>query len=80
MAKVIFTAWKNKSQLAEVRSEFYPSPSYDGPDMRSHACAVVCSIIAMSIEIRDTNMTVNYRWKLGNFVAMSRITLRRRPF
>ncbi|KAJ5527341.1 hypothetical protein N7513_011500 [Penicillium frequentans] len=41
MAKVIFTAWKNKSQLAEVRSEFYPSPSYDGPDMRSHACAVV---------------------------------------
>lgn len=48
MAKVIFTAWKNKSQLAEVRSEFYPSPSYDGPDMRSHACAVVCSTIVMS--------------------------------
>ncbi|KAJ5945709.1 hypothetical protein N7454_002548 [Penicillium verhagenii] len=41
MAKVIFTAWKNKSQLAEVRSEFYPSPSYDGPDMRTHACATV---------------------------------------
>ncbi|KAJ5636066.1 uncharacterized protein N7484_009379 [Penicillium longicatenatum] len=41
MAKVIFTAWKNKSQLAEVRSEFYPSPSYEGPDLRSHACAVV---------------------------------------
>ncbi|KAJ5653915.1 hypothetical protein N7490_000918 [Penicillium lividum] len=41
MAKVIFTAWKNKAQLAEVRSEFYPSPSYDGPDMRTHACAVV---------------------------------------
>lgn len=41
MAKVIFTAWKNKSQLAEVRSEFYPSASYDGPDMRAHACAMV---------------------------------------
>lgn len=41
MAKVIFTAWKSKSQLLDVRGEFYPPPSYDGPDMRSHACAMV---------------------------------------
>ncbi|KAJ5160107.1 uncharacterized protein N7482_007111 [Penicillium canariense] len=41
MAKVIFTAWKTKAQLIDVRSEFYPLPSYDGPDMRSHACATV---------------------------------------
>lgn len=42
MAKVIFTAWKSKSQLVEVRNEFYPPPSYTGPDLRSHGCAVVC--------------------------------------
>ncbi|KAJ5909115.1 hypothetical protein N7495_001797 [Penicillium taxi] len=41
MAKVVFTPWKNKSQLLEVRAEFYPSPSYEGPDLRSHACALV---------------------------------------
>ncbi|KAJ6037044.1 Hydroxyacylglutathione hydrolase [Penicillium herquei] len=41
MAKVIFTAWKNKSQLLDVRNEFYPPTSYDGPDRRAHACAVV---------------------------------------
>lgn len=41
MAKVIFTAWKDKSQLLGVRSEFYPSASYEGPDLRSHACATV---------------------------------------
>ncbi|KAJ5558326.1 hypothetical protein N7535_008539 [Penicillium sp. DV-2018c] len=41
MAKVIFTAWKSKSQLLQIRDEFYPPPSYTGPDLRSHACAVV---------------------------------------
>ncbi|KAJ5690128.1 hypothetical protein N7462_004520 [Penicillium macrosclerotiorum] len=41
MAKLVFTAWKTKSQLLDVRNEFYPLPSYDGPDMRSHACATV---------------------------------------
>ncbi|KAJ5587436.1 uncharacterized protein N7459_003201 [Penicillium hispanicum] len=41
MAKVFFTAWKNKSQLLDVRGEFYPPPAYEGPDMRSHACATV---------------------------------------
>ncbi|KAJ5620203.1 hypothetical protein N7510_004187 [Penicillium lagena] len=43
MAKVIFTAWKHKSQLIEVRNQFYPSPSYDGPDLRSRACATVAA-------------------------------------
>lgn len=42
MAKVIFTAWKTKSQLLEVRNEFYPPSAYAGPDLRSHGCAVVC--------------------------------------
>ncbi|KAJ5121413.1 uncharacterized protein N7515_009374 [Penicillium bovifimosum] len=41
MAKVIFTAWKSKSQLLQVRDEFYPPPTYTGPDLRSHGCAVV---------------------------------------
>ena len=41
MAKVTFTAWKTKAQLLDVRSEFYPPAMYDGPDMRSHACATV---------------------------------------
>ncbi|KAJ5678093.1 uncharacterized protein N7477_003726 [Penicillium maclennaniae] len=41
MSKLVFTPWKTKSQLLEVRSEFYPPPSYDGPDMRAHACATV---------------------------------------
>ena len=42
MAKVIFTPWKNRVHLLEVRDEFYPPPSYCGPDMRSQACAKVC--------------------------------------
>ncbi|KAJ5107151.1 hypothetical protein N7456_003826 [Penicillium angulare] len=41
MAKVNFTAWKNKSELLEVRHQFYPSASYDGPDNRSLACSIV---------------------------------------
>ncbi|KAJ5152263.1 hypothetical protein N7492_010558 [Penicillium capsulatum] len=41
MAKVLFTAWKDKSQLLDVRGQFYPSLSDERPDMRSHACAMV---------------------------------------
>ncbi|PYI08967.1 glyoxylase [Aspergillus sclerotiicarbonarius CBS 121057] len=41
MAKVIFTPWKEHSQLLAVRGQFYPAPFYDGPDMRSKACATV---------------------------------------
>ncbi|PYH43828.1 Las1-domain-containing protein [Aspergillus saccharolyticus JOP 1030-1] len=41
MAKVIFTPWKEQSQLLAVRDQFYPPPLYDGPDMRSRACATV---------------------------------------
>ncbi|KAL2830047.1 beta-lactamase-like protein [Aspergillus cavernicola] len=41
MAKVIFTPWKTHSELLAVRNQFYPIPEYDGPDMRSHACATV---------------------------------------
>ncbi|EPS29438.1 hypothetical protein PDE_04387 [Penicillium oxalicum 114-2] len=43
MAKVIFTPWKNRAHLLEVRDEFYPPPSYCGPDMRSQACAKVAA-------------------------------------
>jgi ribosomal biogenesis protein LAS1 len=42
MAKVIFTAWKSKSELLDVRNEFYPTSSCEGPDLRAHGCAVVC--------------------------------------
>lgn len=45
MAKVIFTPWKTQSQLLSVRSQFYPSPSYTGSDMRSKACATVSNKI-----------------------------------
>ncbi|RAL14618.1 Metallo-hydrolase/oxidoreductase [Aspergillus homomorphus CBS 101889] len=41
MAKVIFTPWKEQSQLLVVRNQFYPPPLYDGPDLRSKACATV---------------------------------------
>ncbi|PWY67203.1 glyoxylase [Aspergillus heteromorphus CBS 117.55] len=41
MAKVIFTPWKEHSQLLAVRGQFYPLPFHDGPDMRSKACATV---------------------------------------
>ncbi|PWY94288.1 glyoxylase [Aspergillus sclerotioniger CBS 115572] len=41
MAKVIFTPWKEHSSLLAVRGQFYPAPFYDGPDMRSKACATV---------------------------------------
>lgn len=41
MAKVIFTPWKDASELLAVRSFFYPAESYDGTDMRSTACAIV---------------------------------------
>ncbi|BCR99571.1 rRNA-processing protein LAS1 [Aspergillus luchuensis] len=43
MPKVIFTPWKEHSQLLAVRSQFYPAPFYDGPDMRSKACATVAA-------------------------------------
>ncbi|KAL4758114.1 rRNA-processing protein LAS1 [Aspergillus foveolatus] len=39
MAKVIFTPWKRHSDLLAVRKQFYPPPEYDGPDLRSQACA-----------------------------------------
>ncbi|KAL4904763.1 Las1-like-domain-containing protein [Aspergillus multicolor] len=41
MAKVIFTPWKTPSDLLSVRSQFYPPPGYEGPDLRARACAVV---------------------------------------
>ncbi|GFF71145.1 probable hydroxyacylglutathione hydrolase C824.07 [Aspergillus udagawae] len=41
MAKVFFTPWKDHSQLLTVRNQFYPPPAYDGPDLRSKACATV---------------------------------------
>ncbi|KAL5046005.1 Las1-like-domain-containing protein [Aspergillus fruticulosus] len=41
MAKVIFTPWKTHSDLLAVRNQFYPPPEYDGPDLRSQACATV---------------------------------------
>lgn len=43
MAKVIFSPWKAQSELVAVRNQFYPPASYDGPDMRSKACATVTS-------------------------------------
>lgn len=45
MSKVIFTPWKTHSDLLAVRNQFYPAPEYTGPDMRSKACATVCSNI-----------------------------------
>ncbi|KAL2011451.1 hypothetical protein VTN00DRAFT_4169 [Thermoascus crustaceus] len=41
MAKLIFTPWKEQSELLAVRDQFYPPPSQDGPDMRANACATV---------------------------------------
>ncbi|KAL1853383.1 hypothetical protein Plec18170_005380 [Paecilomyces lecythidis] len=41
MAKLIFTPWRELSELLAVRDQFYPSSSQDGPDMRAHACATV---------------------------------------
>lgn len=41
MAKVVFTPWKTQAQLLAVRDQFYPPPTYDGPDLRSQACAKV---------------------------------------
>ncbi|KAF7122129.1 hypothetical protein CNMCM5793_000085 [Aspergillus hiratsukae] len=41
MAKVLFTPWKDHSQLLTVRRQFYPPPDYNGPDLRSKACATV---------------------------------------
>ncbi|KAE8411452.1 Las1-like-domain-containing protein [Aspergillus pseudocaelatus] len=43
MSKVIFTPWKEQSELQTVRSQFYPPPTYNGPDMRSRACATVAA-------------------------------------
>ncbi|KAL3460358.1 beta-lactamase-like protein [Aspergillus heterothallicus] len=41
MAKFIFTPWKHHTDLLAVRSQFYPNPENDGPDMRAQACATV---------------------------------------
>ncbi|KAE8307030.1 ATP-NAD kinase-like domain-containing protein [Aspergillus transmontanensis] len=43
MSKVIFTPWKEQLELQSVRNQFYPPPTYDGPDMRSRACATVAA-------------------------------------
>ncbi|RDW63066.1 rRNA-processing protein LAS1 [Aspergillus mulundensis] len=41
MAKVIFTPWKTHADLLSVRNQFYPPPTYEGPDLRATACAIV---------------------------------------
>lgn len=68
MAKVIFTAWKDQSQLLDVRSEFYPPASYERPDLRSHACATVCELFYMYYVLLFANCSVQVEaWKLrGN--------------
>jgi hypothetical protein len=66
MAKVIFTAWKTKAQLLDVRSEFYPPSLYNGPDMRSHACATVCE----HSQITETSAQAN--GKTGGGVETTR--------
>ncbi|KAB8257934.1 ATP-NAD kinase-like domain-containing protein [Aspergillus pseudonomiae] len=43
MSKIIFTPWKEQSELQSVRDHFYPPPMFDGPDMRSRACATVAA-------------------------------------
>mgnify|MGYP006902567933 FL=1 len=84
MAKVIFTAWKTKSQLLEVRNEFYPPPTYAGPDLRSHGCAVVC-YMCMSDRMSVVSscgcglLTISERSKLGSYAAMYRTMLKLQP-
>lgn len=50
MPRLIFTPWKELSELLSVRDHFYPPPSHNGPDMRAQACALVSKrfIIAFS--------------------------------
>ncbi|CRG84402.1 hypothetical protein PISL3812_01694 [Talaromyces islandicus] len=40
MPKIIFTPWRDSSELLNVRSQFYP-PSPAGPDLRVNACRTV---------------------------------------
>lgn len=54
MARVIFTPWKTQDQLVAVRDQFYPPPTYDGPDLREHACAQVCTLYIPWQETNDT--------------------------
>lgn len=66
MAKVLFTPWKDHSQLLTVRRQFYPPPDYDGPDLRSKACATVRSFYIICLNIILTPSKVGV-WKLrGN--------------
>ncbi|PGH05152.1 hypothetical protein AJ80_08388 [Polytolypa hystricis UAMH7299] len=41
MPRLQFTPWKESSELLSVRNQFYPAPSYEGPDMRAKACSQV---------------------------------------
>ncbi|KAI1984271.1 hypothetical protein LOZ54_004583 [Ophidiomyces ophidiicola] len=41
MSQLQFTPWKEHSQLLAVRYQFYPPPSYKGPDLRATASALV---------------------------------------
>ncbi|KNG80658.1 hypothetical protein ANOM_011148 [Aspergillus nomiae NRRL 13137] len=43
MSKIIFTPWKEQSELQSVRDHFYPPSMFNGPDMRSRACATVAA-------------------------------------
>lgn len=70
MAKVIFTPWKEHSQLLDVRSQLYPPPGYDGPDMRPIACARVRTALPFLLRgdgIVDCEEKKVASWKLrGN--------------
>lgn len=48
MPRLIFTPWKELSELLSVREHFYPPPSYDGPDMRAQACALVSKLLVVT--------------------------------
>ncbi|KAL1956025.1 hypothetical protein VTO42DRAFT_7840 [Malbranchea cinnamomea] len=41
MPRIHFTPWKDHSELVALRDQFFPPPSYDGPDMREQACSLV---------------------------------------
>ena len=44
-----FLPWENKDILEKLRAKFYPSRSYQGPDMRKTACREVCAIYDLSL-------------------------------
>lgn len=65
MAHIVWTPWRDLSEILEVRRQFYPSLSSKEQDLRRNACSQVSSEVEHLVP--DSNNRQVSAWKLrGN--------------